>query len=92
MYWISNGYITVAAEEVQRHYRAHHRYTIWVRAFCTRRRHDTMDIIKHDTRCQPAANHSSADVERQTDNIATSSVILLYTTVILVKFTVNNNN
>ena len=23
---ISNGYITVAAEEVQRHYRAHHRY------------------------------------------------------------------
>ena len=57
MYWISNGYITVAAEEVQRHYRAHHRYTIWVRAFCTRRR--------HDTRCRPAANHSSADIERQ---------------------------
>ena len=51
MYWISNGYITVAAEEVQRHYRAHHRYTIWVRAFCTR--------------CRPAANHSSADIERQ---------------------------
>ena len=50
MYWISNGYITVAAEEVQRHYRAHHRY-IWVRAFCTR--------------CRPAANHSSADIERQ---------------------------
>ena len=48
---ISNGYITVAAEEVQRHYRAHHRYTIWVRAFCTR--------------CRPAANHSSADIERQ---------------------------
>ena len=24
MYWISNGYVTVAAEEVQRHYRAHH--------------------------------------------------------------------
>ena len=84
MYWISNGYVTVAAEEVQRHYRAHHRYTIWVRAFCTRRR--------HHTRCQPAANHSSADIERQTDNIATSSVILLYTTVILVKCTVNNNN
>ena len=57
MYWITNGYITVAAEEVQRHYRAHHRYTIWVRAFCTRRR--------HDTRCRPAANHSSADIERQ---------------------------
>ena len=54
---ISNGYITVAAEEVQRHYLAHHRYTIWVRAFCTRRR--------HDTRCRPAANHSSADIERQ---------------------------
>ena len=51
MYWISNGYITVAAEEVQRHYRAHHRYTIWVREFCTR--------------CRPAANHSSADIERQ---------------------------
>ena len=48
---ISNGYITVAAEEVQRHYLAHHRYTIWVRAFCTR--------------CRPAANHSSADIERQ---------------------------
>ena len=48
---ISNGYITVAAEEVQRHYRAHHRYTIWVRAFCTR--------------CRPEANHSSADIERQ---------------------------
>ena len=44
-------YITVAAEEVQRHYRAHHRYTIWVRAFCTR--------------CRQAANHSSADIERQ---------------------------
>ena len=75
---ISNGYITFAAEEVQRHYRAHHRYTIWVRAFCTR--------------CWQAANHSSADIERQTDNIATSSVILLYATVILVKCTVNNNN
>ena len=25
---ISNGYITVAAEEVQRHYRAHHRYRV----------------------------------------------------------------
>ena len=57
MFWISNGYVTVAAEEVQRHYRAHHRYTRWVRAFCTRRR--------HDTRCRPAANHSSADIERQ---------------------------